>query len=465
MRVWHGLAWRTAIASVALGLLATLAAASISFRKAAELSAHHTVQLLADTMFETQADACRASVGGWTYTSPQGMQVVAFDAARVLAPSGTATENSGPDPKLVERLLAGEPKPLTFYFPRFDGHAWGGALLMRVADVGPCSLLEFRWPPLIDRMDELRWMLLAAVTFTSLAAALSTAVVIGPLLRRLRRLHQTAGRLGGPAYAPAEDAAPDELGDLARVLDSTHARVVSDARHIEAQKHALERFLADVAHDLKTPIASLQLALEQATAASRDELSGLLVRSIEDTVYLTALVDNLRLACQLGEGVDPLAGEPRAELGMVVERVVARLGLLARRKELSVDASHPDDSVWVRCNATMLEQAVGNLVHNAITHGDPGGHVVALLERVSPERFRLTVLDDGPGLPPEDLERLGERLFRAGEARQRDPRGSGLGVAIVRELCRKTGLTLTFHRNEPRGLKVVIEGPCASSES
>jgi signal transduction histidine kinase len=117
----------------------------------------------------------------------------------------------------------------------------------------------------------------------------------------------------------------------------------------------------------------------------------------------------------------------------------------------------------VRCNPTLLEQAVSNLLHNALTHGDPGGHVVAVLEEVGPERFRLTVLDDGPGLPTEELERLGERLFRSGEARRRDPRGSGLGVAIVRELCRRAGLTLTFEPNAPRGLKVVIEGPRASA--
>ncbi|RKH15948.1 sensor histidine kinase [Corallococcus praedator] len=462
MKLWSGLAWRTTVASLLLGVLATLAASYFSVRKVVAESTRFSARFFTEAMLMTHGEACRAAPGGWTYTSPTGLTVVAFDAARVLGSPGAGTSGAGPDPALVARMAQGEQEPVSLHFPLFDGSAWGGKLLTRVAAAGPCSLLEYRWPRMTNRLSELRWMLLAAVAFTALASALSMAAVITPLLRRLRRLHGAAGGLGSPGYASPADTIADELGDLSRGLDATHARVLSDAARIEAQKHALERFLSNVAHDLKTPIASLQLALELATTAPSQALPELLVRGIEDTVYLTALVDNLRLACQLGEDVDPLEGEPRAELGMIVERVVRRLGLLARRKALSVESSHPDAELWVRCHPTMLEQAVGNLVHNAITHGDPGGHVVALLEPVGTERFRLTVLDDGPGLPPEGLGRLGERLFRAPEARHRDPRGSGLGVAIVRELCRRAGLTLTFSANAPRGLQVIIEGPRAA---
>jgi signal transduction histidine kinase len=271
-------------------------------------------------------------------------------------------------------------------------------------------------------------------------------------------LHRAAGGLGSNTYASARDEHPDEMGELSRVLDATHARVQADAARIESQKHALERHLADVSHDLKTPLASLQLALELASAAPSEEVSGLLVRGLEDTVYLTALVENLRLACQLGEGVDPLAGEPRAELGQMVERVVRRLGLLARRREISLESARPDDEVWVRCNPTMMEQTIVNLVQNALAYGDKDGHVVVVLEAVEPGRFRLTVLDDGPGLSPAELARLGERSFRSPEGRRRDPRGSGFGVAIVHELCRRVGFALSFSNNTPHGLKVVIEG-------
>ncbi len=451
MKLWGSLGRRILVAAAVMGLLATLGSSYLAFVAGGQLAIRISTRTFTEAILKEQGEACRSSPEGWSFRSSDGVVLEAFDAAD--------TSGRRPLPELVALMGQGEEQPVTFYFPLFNRKAaWGGATLLRVAESGPCSLIEYRWPLSGERYAKGWWMFLAAAFSSSAMAALCTVVVIAPLLRRFRRLHQAAGELGGTAYASAGDGTPDELGELSRVLDATHGRVLADAARIEAQKHALERHLADVAHDLKTPLASLQLALELASAAPSETLPELLVQGLEDTVYLTALVENLRLACQLGEGVDPLAGEPRVELGRTIERVVRRLGLLARRRELSLEAARPDEDVWVRCNPTMMEQAIVNLVHNALTHGDKEGHVVIVLEPAGAERFRLTVLDDGPGLSPAELERLGERSFRSVEARRRDPRGSGLGVAIVRELCRRVGFGLTFGANAPHGLKVVIEG-------
>src|SRR5262249_20364407 len=112
----------------------------------------------------------------------------------------------------------------------------------------------------------------------------------------------------------------------------------------------------------------------------------------------------------------------------------------------------------VRCDARLAQQALGNLVQNAIGYADAGGHVVVLLEKAREGRFALTVVDDGPGVPPAELPRLGDRSFRSKEARQRDPRGSGLGLAITNEICTHYGWTLRFSSVQPRGLHVSIEG-------
>lgn len=455
MKLWNRLARRILVASALLGMLGTLGSSYVALMAGADAALRSSVRFSAAPLLEAHGARCRAAPG-WTYRSPDGVQVTAFDLAVV----GAGSPGGRPDPALLARLAQGEEEPTAFYYPLFHRDAsWGGASLKKLADSGPCSLLEFRWPAMRERTMLGRWLLLFAMLVTGVAAALSTFVVVQPLLQRLRRLHRAAGALGAPHYQSAADGVNDELGELSQALDATHARVQADAVRIEDQKHALERHLADVAHDLKTPIASLQLSLELASAAPGGDTAELLLQGIEDTVYLTSLVDNLHLACQLGEGVDPLAGEPRVELGQTVERVVRRLGLLARRLELTVESSRPDEALWARCNPTMMEQALGNLLHNAVTHGHAGGHVVAVLEAVEPARFRLTVLDDGPGVSPEELERLGERWFRAQTSRRRAPRGSGLGVSIVRELCRRAGFSLAFSANEPQGLKVVIEGP------
>ena len=127
-------------------------------------------------------------------------------------------------------------------------------------------------------------------------------------------------------------------------------------------------------------------------------------------------------------------------------------------EEIEVHGGRPDAPVIVRCNPAMAEQALANLVHNAVAHGEPGGHVAVLLASEA-GRFTLTVVDDGPGVAPVDLPRLGERTFRGDEARRRDPRGSGLGLAISGEVCRRAGWTLGLTAELPRGLRATITGP------
>ena len=100
-------------------------------------------------------------------------------------------------------------------------------------------------------------------------------------------------------------------------------------------------------------------------------------------------------------------------------------------------------------------------MHNAVAHGEPGGHVAVLLTSGG-GRFSLSVVDDGPGVPPADLPRLGERTFRSDEARRRDPKGSGLGLAICGEVCERAGWALTLAAEPPRGLRATITGPLAS---
>jgi signal transduction histidine kinase len=129
---------------------------------------------------------------------------------------------------------------------------------------------------------------------------------------------------------------------------------------------------------------------------------------------------------------------------------------------MELDVARPDGALMVRCQPTAAEQAITNLVENAVAYGDPGGHVAVVLEWRG-DRFSLVVVDDGPGVLPAELPRLGERTFRSDEARQRDPNGSGLGLAITSEICQRCGWSLSFARNEPKGLEVRIEGGADAS--
>jgi signal transduction histidine kinase len=122
---------------------------------------------------------------------------------------------------------------------------------------------------------------------------------------------------------------------------------------------------------------------------------------------------------------------------------------------VELNVAVPDPALVASSDDTLLEQAVSNLVDNAIRYNHAGGHVAVLLDRVG-GGFVLSVTDDGPGVTDEELNQLTTRWFRGSEARTRRPHGHGLGLAIAAESVKRLGLSLTFHRPAEGGLSAEI---------
>lgn len=359
------------------------------------------------------------------------------------------------DSDLRERWTLGENAPARVIF--FSRR--GGVFMRRVADRGPCSLVQVEWSnTILGRWKVGLSMLAILLASTFLTAILVHRIVVRPVLLRIHRLRQATQRVGKSAgYVSAADPEIDDLGQLSILLDEAHARIAADAARSAARQTALEQHLANVAHDLRTPLSSLQLTIEELAADTRGHRD--LIRSaIDEIVYMGSLIENLYLACRLEEGADPLANDPRVDLCAVVDDVSRRFSMLGRARGIEVIGAHPDGAVWATCNSTMAARVLANLVHNAVSYGQTGGHVGVVLESTK-DAFSLMVIDDGPGVPPEDLPRIGERTFRSDEARQRDDAGGGLGLAIVGEVCRRAGFIVTYGTEEPRGLRVTISGP------
>ncbi len=292
------------------------------------------------------------------------------------------------------------------------------------------------------------------------SAAVAYAAGVRPLAQRIARIQRVATRVGTEnGFTPIETDARDLIGGLARELDKAHARIRADAEELEASRNDLQIHLADVAHDLRTPVTSIQLALERAFSLQHrpEELELVLTGAVNDVIYLGGLTANLRLASQL-EKRWPVAPGVAASLKDTVDRAVTRVRFLAQRKGMSLDHALPDHDLRVGCDPIELEQAVGNVVENAVTHGHKGGHVAVLLRAVGSAGFEIVVVDDGPGVASEEIPRLGARTFRTDEARRRDARGSGLGLAITRAVCERHGFALSFGREAPTGLRVTIAG-------
>jgi signal transduction histidine kinase len=404
---------------------------------------------------------CELAPATWMLARPPWMKIYAYDettlkSLNVAAPGLWHPLYAGLNPGIGQSAIL---------HTKLDGLGTRSTYLVRVADSGPCGLTQAIWEP--PRGVRLAAATLEAVIFSALIAALGLLVLLRPLLVRIEHLRKASARVGATqGYVAVDDGLRDELSEVGTSLTRAHERVRADTIRLEARHQALEQYVSDVVHDLRTPIASLQLSLELAADATRDPVvAKLLSRALIDAVYQDALVRNLRIACRLRDGWNLQADDAKVDLTHTLEQVVARERVLARRRGIALEMAYPDGPVYARCDPVAAEQALGNVVRNAVAYGDRGGHVSVLLTATAARAFSVVVVDDGPGVPPEDLPRLRERTFRSDEARQRDPMGSGLGLAITSEVCSRCRWQLAFAPNEPHGLRVVITGEALASET
>jgi signal transduction histidine kinase len=448
LRLWRRLSVRIVAASIVCGIVGFLSLQIVGGYALREAMKRSSIPILAYLWTEYEHTRCDADPTSWILSVAPGTSAFAYDGETLVSRNPAA-------PPLDLALLDGPPYASDVPVAVRASSWRGGAAVMRSAPRGPCAIVQATWTPRLPAS----YVFAAALPGALIAAALGFFFVVRPLTTRIARLRGAAERVGEPStYTPAERDARDELGEVSASLDKAHARIVGDTERIEQRRLDLQRHLDDVTHDLRTPIASLQIALEQAADATGDATVRDLVSSaLRDAVYLGALTSNLRLASQLREGWDPLASNPRVELSDIVSRVASRARVFARRRGIELDVAVPDGELLVRCDAVAAEQAVTNIVENAIAYGEPGGHIAVVLDREG-ETFALSVEDDGPGVAPTELPRLGERTFRSDDARQRDPRGSGLGLAITNEVCTRCGWNLAFEAVEPKGLRVSIRG-------
>jgi signal transduction histidine kinase len=255
------------------------------------------------------------------------------------------------------------------------------------------------------------------------------ALIARQIARPLRRLDAAAARLGkGDLHArvPVEGSA--EQQGLARTFNEMGARL---ERLVDGQRE----FVADASHQLRTPLAGLQLRLEEARATGDPEE---IEAALREVARLSAMVSELLLLSQAGE-VDAPAEE--VDLGAAARAAAARFG--GRVSALSGAATPP-----MRAAPADLQRALDTLIENALHYGDGA---VTLVARPG----AIDVLDEGPGVDPGELEAVFERFHR-GSAGRAGPPGTGLGLPIARELMRRWGGDVTLANREGGGAVATI---------
>ncbi|QIN81012.1 HAMP domain-containing protein (plasmid) [Rubrobacter marinus] len=271
-----------------------------------------------------------------------------------------------------------------------------------------------------------------------LVAALA-AVGLGLLFARrisspLRDLTLAARRLGAGDF---EGRVPvsgrrDELGELAEAFNSM-------AEAVGRQETLRRRMAADIAHELRTPLAVIQANLE----AMLDGVRPLSVEEVADvhreTRLLSRLITDLRDLSLAETGQLPLR-KGATNLAALARTSVARFASRAKERGVRLAVEIAEDLPRAEVDPHRIDQVLGNLLDNALRHAPPGGEVAVSLKPVAQhDGVSVTVRDTGRGIPEEHLPNVFERFYRADPARSREGGGSGIGLAVVKQLIEAHG--------------------------
>jgi two-component system, OmpR family, sensor histidine kinase CpxA len=242
----------------------------------------------------------------------------------------------------------------------------------------------------------------------------------------------------------------DELGEFGREFDHMAERI---AALIESQK----RLLADISHELRSPLARLTVALELARKNSNGKAIGALDRIEQESERVNKLVGQLLTITRLESGAERVPPE-LIVLEDLVQQVIQDADFEAKPLNKSVKAIELDQC-RVRGSAELLRSGVENVIRNAIRYTSAGTTVEVTL-RWRMDTAVLTVRDHGPGVPESELAHIFEPFYRVSEARERSSGGVGLGLSIADRTIKLHGGTIRAE-NVPGGLAVTIELPLA----
>ncbi|HVE64216.1 MAG TPA: ATP-binding protein [Mycobacteriales bacterium] len=285
---------------------------------------------------------------------------------------------------------------------------------------------------------------------------------LGRLVADLRRSGRPAevelDMPGGPDLAAVRvrAALAGTTGHAVLLVDD-----ITEARRVEAVRRD---FVANVSHELKTPVGALALLAEaihdgEGDAETVRRFAG---RMVHEAGRLSRLVQELIDLSRL-QGAEASPAATVVRIDHVVREAVDRSRLRADAKQITLSAES-DLALEVRGDESQLVTAIGNLLDNAIAYSAPGTRV-ALGVRRRDDVVEVTVTDEGIGIASDDLERIFERFYRADPARSRETGGTGLGLAIVKHIAGNHGGRVTVWSVEGTGSTFTVHLPLVIDEA
>lgn len=245
------------------------------------------------------------------------------------------------------------------------------------------------------------------------------------------------------------DARGDELGSLGSAINRMSARLATFTR---GQK----RFLGDVAHELRSPLARMQLALSILERKAGPDGQGYVRDLMEDVETMAGLTDELLAFAKAELSAGSIKLEPVTVLDAVQRAVRAEA-----REGATVDVNVAP-GIAIMADSEFLFRSISNLLRNAVRYAGTDGPIQISAERRG-NQVRVSVADSGPGVPEDALQKLFTPFFRIDASRNRRTGGTGLGLAIVRSCVEACHGSVECHNRKPSGLEVVMTFPSAAA--
>ena len=262
------------------------------------------------------------------------------------------------------------------------------------------------------------------------AGRLAAAHALAPVAR-IAKVAQSISPTQLSRRIPLEPPWPRELNGLVQVFNQM-------LDNLESSFARLSRFSADIAHELRTPLSSLNGSLEVCLTRPRGgaEYRGAIASALEDGQRLTGLIENLLFLARVENPSHALRYE-RCEAAEVCAWVAAQYEAQSRPKALHIRI---EGTAALYADILLFRQAVGNVLANAVRHAPPGSEILLSISGTMAGGVEIVISDQGPGIPPEHLPRLFDRFYQTDPARGHEvAQGSGLGLSIVRSIMELHG--------------------------
>ena len=229
------------------------------------------------------------------------------------------------------------------------------------------------------------------------------------------------------------------------------------ADELERSDKQRRNLLADIAHELRTPISILRGRLEGIIDGVYPPNEANIAPALEETYLLERLVEDLRLlalaeANQLRYEMKPI------RLDELVETILGLFSALAEEKEIKLLLEAEPELPEVSVDPQRFQQVIGNLIDNAIRYTPKGSTIKLSIKKVG-QTIELWVADEGQGIPEDELKHVFDRFWRGEKSRARSTGGAGLGLSIARQLVEAQGGQIWARNHSPRGFEVIISLP------